>query len=273
MVQGQRCGAESIGPEKSRLDRNSAEIIRRASVLAVEHQRLDLELETFRVSADAGLQRSDDLKALQDYVARRKAADLRIHNGYSDPGHPYWGYKCAEYGIETFNRRILCPSSRMLGFVEAYSGCFCTKYKTHMLDGWSKPEELVSLVEHAQRIGYPYEVVFVLEGQEAAVERLKATGVVKEPRIILWMNPMLDDPPREERKEAVKARLGINAIGSDDMGALFFTPNESGGSVDLPNSLTGLDMWMDLVRKDNIVRIKYLEEMYRPPLKLIPTKG
>ena len=254
--------------EQARLMRNSTEITRRALTNSVEHGRLKLEVETFKVAASGGLQRGEDLAALQGYVERRIQADDRIQSEYSNPAHPYWRYKCATYGTDSFNKRLLCPKQFFLLFNESFSGCFCTKYKTHMLDAFNTPEEAAALVEQAHRIGHPYELVFIPEGQEGAVEKLQATGLVKNPKIVLWMDPRIKNPPVEERKDLFRGQMGVNAIGMDDMAALYYPPIKSNVGVDLAGSLTGLDMWTDLVRANNLVKIDYQERMYRPPYRL-----
>ncbi|MFH1835278.1 MAG: hypothetical protein ABH851_03715 [Methanobacteriota archaeon] len=262
--------------EESRLQRVSEEIARRAEVLAKAHEVLQREVVTGRSLVDGGRMSVDDLGALSRYVDRRIKADDKIQEEYSRPGHPFWKYKCAGEGIDCFNLRILCPGHQggiRMGFVDTFSGCFCTKYLSHMLDFSSTPEETISFVEQAERIGHPFEIVFVPEGQETAVEQLQEKGLIENSRVILWMNVLIDDPPPEERKATVRSVRHINAIGSGDMSALYYPPNKSGAGVNLEGNLTGLDQLLDLARAGNLVEIEYEKERDRPPYKLIPKKS
>lgn len=258
------------------MQRVSEEIARRAEVLAKAHEVLQREVVTGRSLVDGGRMSVDDLGALSRYVDRRIKADNKIQEEYSRPDHPFWKYKCAGEGVDCFNLRILCPGEsklRLLGFVETFTGCFCTKYKSHMLDASPTPDQTVTLVEQANRIGHPYEIVFIPEGQEEAVEKIQEKKLIDNSRMILWMNPLIDEPPIEERKEAVRRDGKINALDSGDMGALYFPPTEADFGVDLAGSLTGLDLWLDLARAGNLVEIEYEKERDRPPYKLIPRKS
>jgi hypothetical protein len=251
-----------------RLRKVTEEIARRVKAVSDEHRRLDLEVQVHKTGL-GGLQPSGaDQAALESYVESKKKADLRIQAEYSDPSHPYWEYKCAEYGNASFNRRVLCPAPFLGIFAESYSGCFCTKNKTYMLEGWNSPDELAAQAAQARRIGHPFELVFVPEGREAAVEALKSKGLIKNPRIIMWLNPHNPDPPPETRKETYRNAWGINALDSNDLGALYYPPTKTPTGVDLRGSLTGLDTWTDMILADNLVKIGYEEEKYRPPYRI-----
>ncbi len=223
--------------------------------------RVDMQLKS--VGLMGGPMTNTDYIELSNVVKRLEKADQKIQREYDDTGHPFWGYKAAQAGIKTFNKRIMVPEKFAILFLEAYTGCFCTKYKTHMLSGWKEPEKLVARVEQAKRIGHPYEMVFVPEGQEEAVDALRKSKAIHPARIVMWLNPFTQEPPLEERKEKCR-KQGINAMGSSDMGALFYTPKKEDG-VDLAGQLTGLDQWMDRVLKNRLVKIDYKKEMYRPP--------
>jgi hypothetical protein len=260
---------QSVRPQddsrESRLLANRAEIGRRALELEAAHQRLRLEVETKGVSlGGVGLDEAD-FAALKGYVERKIAADRKIAEGFSDPAHPYWEYKCATYGAGSFNKRLIVPERIYELFPDAFSGCFCTRHKTHMIDGFKEPGDLASKLSQARRIGHPYELAFILEGQEGALKGLRDADILKDTRVVVWMIPIISEPPAEARKESIRRDYGVNALDSSDLGALFMPPEKGAG---LRQSLTGQDMWLEQVFSGKTVRIDYEEKRYQPPYRL-----
>jgi len=252
--------------EKARLHRNSREIKRRAGLILERSSKLQREVEYQKAINGEGRLDSDDISTLEKYVERKTRADVQIQKGYSNPAHPYWRFKCATHGTNSFNKRVLVPGGFIgLGFHETFSGCFCTKYKTHMLDFYDKPKEVVDCVEQANQIGHDFELVFIRESEKGLVERLVKTGGIKKSQVVLWMG-VDEEGQIEARKDLIRSRLSVNALCSGDLVTLFYPPDNS----DLDDSLTGLDLWMDEVLRGNLVEIEYLDKMYGLPYRLTP---
>jgi hypothetical protein len=255
--------------EASKLFANRIEIERRAKDLEASHQKLRLEVQTRGVSSGGIGLNEPDLASLRDFVERRIAADKKIFEGFSNPAHQYWEYKCSTYGAGCFNKRLLVPNRISGLFPDAFSGCFCTKYKTHMIEGFNQPNDLSTLLSQSKRIGHPFELVFIMEGQEGIVKEMRDRDLLKDTRIVVMMNPFVKEPPTEGRKESIRRINGVNAIDINDLGALFLPPVKFEKRTGLRESLTGQDMWLDLVCAGKIVRIDYKDKIYQPPYKLI----
>ncbi len=251
--------------QKQQEQRNSQEIAKRLIALSEKHKKLRLEVQVLKESPTSDV---EDITVLEKYVDKVIREDGKIQEEYSNPLHPYWEYKCAQYGIDTFNLRLLCPEQFLPFFTETYLGCFCTKYKTYMLDVWNNSKEITTFIEQANRIGHPFELVFVPEGQEDIVEQI--SKVIQKPKIVIWINSFIQNPSTEERKDFFRNKMRVNALGREDLRALYFPPQREAG---LRDSLTGFDMWMDLVCTNNLVKINYQDERYYPSYRFVATRG